>query len=397
VQYDIPVSTPYQIAQTVREAVASATSAAASITSEVSKVVATPTATGSVGAIVKKWLLRAAGEEGVAERVHVPGSQHLLNPNVEEKIQQFNERVQYETKWRTEWTKVNCIDTSGEAFAIYLNLLYLAPLTYLFGRFFYRAYVQFNKPRDARQAAKQVRDSGKQAGQDTERAIEEKGEKIEDDLAKRGPEALQQVKKQTDELQEELARDLRAVKEGRFGDRRVSDRVANWERQVKSTANKTKEGAKKLVNGSGSPRRSSPVKREEVKQEGESAIEDGPEDNAQESQPVPEDDEEARPKPQKDEMTSQPDETEQAEGDASDEQGSGANNQAEETQNANLGSSQAVREGAGKDEQLSSGENKEHEAPSSHGANNESEERQEENIEDSQALRPEPEEPTDGK
>jgi hypothetical protein len=33
------------------------------------------------------------------------------------------------------------VDTSGEAFAIGLNVLYLAPLTWLFVRFFVRSYL----------------------------------------------------------------------------------------------------------------------------------------------------------------------------------------------------------------------------------------------------------------
>jgi hypothetical protein len=36
---------------------------------------------------------------------------------------------------------VRCVDTSGEAFAIGLNVLYLAPLTWLFVRFFVRSYL----------------------------------------------------------------------------------------------------------------------------------------------------------------------------------------------------------------------------------------------------------------
>lgn len=156
VQYDIPISTPYQVAHTISAIASSATSKAQSATSAVSEAIATPSAV-AWGALGKKLLLRALGEEGLAEKVH--NKQHQpLNAVMEGKIEQFKEQVpgtpKYETRWRTEWTRTDCLDTTGEAFAVYLNLFYLAPLTFLFARFFYKAYLKRGKSRSAAQGAR---------------------------------------------------------------------------------------------------------------------------------------------------------------------------------------------------------------------------------------------------
>ncbi|EMC92077.1 hypothetical protein BAUCODRAFT_96766, partial [Baudoinia panamericana UAMH 10762] len=133
IAYDIPISTPYQVASTVQRAVSSISSAASVVSSTateaastVSTLIESPSAIATMGTLIKKLLLRAAGEEGLAER------------KVQEKIEEYEQA--FETRYHTSWTKTNCIDTSGEAFAIYLNLLYLAPLAWLFLRFFVRAY-----------------------------------------------------------------------------------------------------------------------------------------------------------------------------------------------------------------------------------------------------------------
>ena len=44
--------------------------------------------------------------------------------------------------YRTEFQTVPCIDTSGQTFAIWLNVLYLTPLTFLFVRFFVKSYIR---------------------------------------------------------------------------------------------------------------------------------------------------------------------------------------------------------------------------------------------------------------
>ncbi|XXH02558.1 hypothetical protein Hte_008935 [Hypoxylon texense] len=48
-------------------------------------------------------------------------------------------------KYYTEYQTIPCIDTSGETFAIWFNVLYLAPLTVLFVRFFVKSYFRLQK------------------------------------------------------------------------------------------------------------------------------------------------------------------------------------------------------------------------------------------------------------
>ncbi|KAK4505114.1 hypothetical protein PRZ48_003077 [Zasmidium cellare] len=263
VQYDIPVSTPYQIASYVKQAASSASSAASAASSTASKVIESPAAaTGTLIPLFKKLLLRAVGEEGIAERV-TDNHGDPITPYIEEKIEQFNEKTQqvFETRYRTDWTKVNCIDTSGEAFAIYLNLLYLAPLTFLFARFFVKAYTGRGKPRRASHAVKQVVDSGHVAHERTEETVEKLGKKAEDEII----EAEAKLQKlDAKDIHEQLRRDVKSIKDGTFGrDRRVSDHVQTFERRVKTAAERAKEQTSKFVNGSGSgsgsdsPKRSS--------------------------------------------------------------------------------------------------------------------------------------------
>lgn len=112
---------------------------------------------------------------------------------------------------------MNCIDTSGEAFAIYLNLLYLAPLTFLFGRFFVRAYLQRGKPR----TVAGVRESGRQARVDTTKAVERQGEKVEGELT----DGMREAETKAREIRKQLKEDVRKVREGGFeGVRRAGER-----------------------------------------------------------------------------------------------------------------------------------------------------------------------------
>ncbi|GAB1738974.1 hypothetical protein NU219Hw_g3742t1 [Hortaea werneckii] len=268
VQYDIPISTPYYVASTVQRAASSASSAAASITasasSDISSAVASPTATATLGALLKKILLRAAGEEGLAERVHRERRSNPANliptpglvpdlptvPDMAEKIQQFNEETFYETRWRTDWTKVDCIDTSGEAFAIYLNLLYLAPLTFLFGRFFVKAYTQRGRKGRARsisEAAKQALVAGIEGEKRTEEAVEAKGKKIEGKV----PLDDEAAKK----LEEQVREDVRRLKDGSYkgspAARKVSERVQSYEGKMERAAEKGSPTSGKKEAGSG--------------------------------------------------------------------------------------------------------------------------------------------------
>ena len=243
-QYDIPIATPYKVLASVSSVAASATSAAASATSKVSQVIETPAAaTGWISHVnwptVKKYMLRAAGEEGIAERVGMVRDNIPLSQHIEERMEQASQHAlplgpKYETRWRNEWTKVNCIDTSGEAFAIYLNLFYLFPLTVLFGRFFYKAYMKrTSKPHGASQHAKAIAQDARKAEEKTERAVEAAGKRAEDYVRNSGAKA----QANTRDFVKELREDVQKVKEGKFeGTRRVSQVIENFEQKVQHAA-----------------------------------------------------------------------------------------------------------------------------------------------------------------
>lgn len=121
VAYSIPVNTPYLFTYNLSRVIPAVTS---SISSAV--VSATASASAGLGPMLKKIALRAAGEEGLAENVRnkegeLFGAEAVKVPEVE--------KARQETRYRLEYPVVNCLDTSGQAFAIWLNVLYLAPLT----------------------------------------------------------------------------------------------------------------------------------------------------------------------------------------------------------------------------------------------------------------------------
>ena len=118
ISYTIPIRVPVS---SLKDAASTASSAAAFATS-----------TG-ISDMVKKYLFRAAGEEGLAENV-------ASAPSIAAQIKSAG----LQQEWRTEYMTVPCIDTSGQTFAIWLNVLYLAPLTVLFVRFFIRSYIRMS-------------------------------------------------------------------------------------------------------------------------------------------------------------------------------------------------------------------------------------------------------------
>jgi hypothetical protein len=170
VSYTVPVSVAHKIAETVTSSVhpssiaSSVSSAVQSVTETASAIL--PTSTGPALAFLWKLVYRAAGDEGLAENIPVPGSsiipaqqphpptavaanenpvQRLLHPH-------HNTHTVDRIVYRTEYQHVPCIDTSGQAFAIYLNLIYLAPLTGLFMRFFVKSYFRRTNPKAKHQS-----------------------------------------------------------------------------------------------------------------------------------------------------------------------------------------------------------------------------------------------------
>lgn len=182
VSYTVPVSVAYQVADNVLPKVnaSSIASAASSVAST-----AVPAATGAGLAFLKKWIYRAAGDEGLAENVYaapavtpaayVGAAQHAQHP--------IQHAAHMRTVYRTQYEHVPCIDTSGQAFAIYLNLIYLAPLTGLFMRFFVKSYMRRGSPTTKHRTTQQhIAKSTRDAIQGVDREIESLGKSAEDNV-----------------------------------------------------------------------------------------------------------------------------------------------------------------------------------------------------------------------
>jgi len=130
IAYKVPANTPYIFSHGVTSAVSSAATSIAS---------AVPTELAGWGPWLKKAVLRAVGDEGLAENVRGPSGGRF---GIDALKAQISDTDRQEIRYRMEYPTVHCLDTSGEAFAIWLNVLYLLPLTYLFGRFFVTSYLK---------------------------------------------------------------------------------------------------------------------------------------------------------------------------------------------------------------------------------------------------------------
>ncbi|PSN75018.1 hypothetical protein BS50DRAFT_596145 [Corynespora cassiicola Philippines] len=188
VSYTVPVSVAYEVAEKVvsKASPSAISSAVESITSSA----ALPVATGPALNFLRKLVYRAAGEEGLAENVHVssvaPPVQTVSEyaQVVPEQAQQVIKNVVNKIVTRTEYQTVPCIDTSGQAFAIYLNLIYLAPLTGLFMRFFVKSYLRRTSPNAKHPTKKTViTKATRDAVHGVDREIESLGKSAEDGLS----------------------------------------------------------------------------------------------------------------------------------------------------------------------------------------------------------------------
>ncbi|ORY69711.1 GNS1/SUR4 family-domain-containing protein [Pseudomassariella vexata] len=130
VYYTVPVQVPIQ-------------SAAAAASSIVSVATTTPTAAAGLLDSLKKAVFGAAEAANGAAIVST-------GDNETSAISSSAYEIQFQ--------KTPCITTSGATFAIWLNVLYLAPLTYLFVSFFIASYVKRSNAEAAR--ARAARKSG---------------------------------------------------------------------------------------------------------------------------------------------------------------------------------------------------------------------------------------------
>ncbi|MCJ1304648.1 hypothetical protein MMC08_007461 [Hypocenomyce scalaris] len=165
IAYDIPVSVPYLFVHNLSTAIPSATSSASS-------AFVSATATAGLGGWLKKLALRAAGEEGLAENVrNSQGETFGIDAIHAQEVEKAQEEIRYRNGTQT----VHCLDTSGQVFAIWLNIFYLAPLTLLFIEFFVRSYINRNKAtseRDPVHKNKHVLENVEKAGKDAFKGVE---------------------------------------------------------------------------------------------------------------------------------------------------------------------------------------------------------------------------------
>lgn len=189
VSYTVPVSVPYNVAEKVLSKV-NASSVASAVSSATSSAVVAP-ATGVAIAFLKKMIYRAAGDEGLAENVFQPGTQSPVSHDgaaVATPSQAQDHGAIHNTVnrivYRTEYQHVPCIDTSGQAFAIYLNLIYLAPLTVLFVRFFVKSYIKRTSPNARHPTNREaITKSTRDAIRGVDREIESLGKSAEDGVS----------------------------------------------------------------------------------------------------------------------------------------------------------------------------------------------------------------------
>ncbi|OLN81827.1 Elongation of fatty acids protein sre1 [Colletotrichum chlorophyti] len=154
VSYTVPVTI-----YTAKGSDAVTTAAAADITTTAAETVATA-ATGAFETL--KNIVFGASAKVAEEAATVSAAAAAAPPQ-----EGFIAETMYVTQ--------PCITTSGETFAIWLNVLYLAPLTYLFVMFFIRSYIRRTSAESAKGKGKARRESNvtlaEKAGWDAARDV----------------------------------------------------------------------------------------------------------------------------------------------------------------------------------------------------------------------------------
>jgi hypothetical protein len=156
ISYSIPV-----------QVLSSSTSPSLSSISSAAISAATAAASAGYGALLKKYLLRAAAAEGLAE--NIMGD----NPALQQAHALRHESSEG-PKYHTEYQTVTCVEASGQTFAIWLNVLYLMPLTVLFVRFFIKSYIRRTSKAGGRENRQgQIEKAGLDALKGIERELSE--------------------------------------------------------------------------------------------------------------------------------------------------------------------------------------------------------------------------------
>lgn len=166
--YDIPVEEAYLYIHNLSTALPST---ASTVSSTLSSVLTSATTVAGLGSWLKKAALRAAGEEGLAENVrNYQGETFGIDAIHAAEV----EKAQQEIRYRMSSQTVHCLDTSGQVLAILMNLVYLAPLAYLFITYFYNSYIaraHSEPPKPTKE--ENIKQSSRDAVEDIEREIRE--------------------------------------------------------------------------------------------------------------------------------------------------------------------------------------------------------------------------------
>jgi hypothetical protein len=254
VAYQIPVSVPYLYHVAPKIASMVATDVSSAVSTITTSVAADPLAA------VKKGLLRAAGFEGLAENVGL--SQPVTSAGVQaaippQYIAQAEQRYKNELQW------VHCLDTSGQVYAILLNVVYLAPLTWLFVNFFIKAYLTQLERRRSSAAAEQARIASLSIGDASKGVVRrlsqavtemhETGDSSENDSpVVESSESIETLKKKARDAADESTKAIRekatqAAQSAKENASFVGQKVSEAQHAAQESASKVTEAAKPKI------------------------------------------------------------------------------------------------------------------------------------------------------
>lgn len=220
VAYEIPIEYPYLYLHNLSTAIPTAAST-------LSSALASVTASANFADWLKKAALRAAGAEGLAENVrNNKGETFGIDAVHHAKVEKAQEEIRYRMGKQT----VHCLDTSGQVFAILLNALYLAPLAYLFAKFFYHSYIARENSEPPKPT---IQENAKMSAEDAVKAVERKIE-----------EAMKDQQGGKTEPPSKLKAELEEVKSN--AKQAVKDFNEKLQKGTKDMSDKANKGAKDL-------------------------------------------------------------------------------------------------------------------------------------------------------
>lgn len=235
--YDIPVRVP-----TVRETISTALSSASSA---VAAVATDPTLADTI----KKLLFRAAGEGGVADNL-APASAASPAPTPAGHHRHIIHKYKdQEVTYTTEYRDVPCLNTQGQTLAVWMNVLYLLPLTFLFGRFFVKSYITRTIGQGAKAKAKAIENSGKDAIKGVDRKLDEYLQPVKESEKKEADkkEASQEKKEQQrsdEQKKQELKKEQESKKEAEVKKKQEVKKEQDLKKEQEQKDAKKKENQK---------------------------------------------------------------------------------------------------------------------------------------------------------